>query len=128
MGFGEDDGFASGHGMCHLAGQHPGGRLPKCWQQLEGPGGCRETFITYHQRRSLEVTEVGKGPLKQQVSRKEEGPRAGSEGRRHWQDSKNQSCRRFGEGLRVPKLNDSCRVTEKKGSLTAPNASLARWW
>lgn len=105
----------------------PGAGHPNAGSSWRGPG-CRETFITYHQRRSLEVTEVGKGPLKQRVSRKQEGPRAGSEGGRHWQDSKNQSCRRFGEGPRVPKLNDSCRVTEKKGSLTAPNTSLARWW
>ena len=92
-----------------------------------GPG-CRETLIPYHQRRSLEVTEVCKDPQKQRVSRKQEWLRAGSEGRRHWQDGKNQSCRRSGEGPQAPKLNDSCRVTEKKGTLTAPNASRARWW
>ena len=71
VGFGEDDGFASGHGMCHLAGQHPGGQLPECWQHWEGPGMQRD-FHSISSKRSLEVTKVGKDPQKERVSRKQE--------------------------------------------------------
>lgn len=49
VGFGEDDGFASGHGMCHLAGQHLGAGCPNAGSSWRGPGDA--------ERLSLHITK-----------------------------------------------------------------------
>lgn len=58
-GFGEDDGLLLGMGCVTLQVSILGAGCPNAGSSWRGPGDA-ETFITYHQRRSLEVTEVGR--------------------------------------------------------------------